>query len=1148
MSHIQMAKAPFLSSMRSEKIAQFLALYDRYKDAVSEESRLPLRLCVSPSILSVLRLKETEIDTEEQLKEALSSQSKFRSYEEFDSAFKKLRLDPTIDNAADRIYEYTARFLELKERSTLEIPDEAFCHRYINGLNPPTFARSLHQRLKDSIFSDLNQLIETAIEEFEDMQRYLDLAGKSTRQSFNDTKSFQKPYERKSTSSQERATNRALDRKSNACFYCHEPGHVKANCPKLQKKTPYVKVESSNMIIDQNNSSCSSPFLWVPVVLNDKVSSKAIIDTGATFSSITMDLVKAAEMEVKPFTEEYSCANQVKYQTLGSAYSSLSLRLGKLANSVSLSTSLKIIDGFNQILIGTDVLRELGVMTDRTFNLNLDEVFDDDCCDAVPEPPLLANTSQSATPFERGQQALQDVHIDLGDDHFDKSLQKLLLEYADVFDPVLPVEGMDVQPMPLPFKNENERVFKSARRLPPEKLKRAKQILQSYVDQGLARIATGKHQSPVVFITYPNRRPRIAGDYSGVDGINSRLIPITSCLPRISDIQAQLSSADFIASIDLPSAFYQLPIKEEDIPKTAIAVPGLSIEFTRASFGISNVPTYFQNVMSSLFSSDSTSVYIDDLICTGTKFEDFLECIRRTLQIARSKRIRFAAHKCKFVHKGIEIKVLGSVFKNNKKSIDDSRIEALVELSPPRTVSELRSIIGAFNYVREFIPNFATLTKPFHELTKKNTRFKWSDACQKSFDELKSSVLARVELSLPDGEGNLFVTVDASDEAMGGAIWKELSPSDSSTPFSKRNVAPVSFFSKSFSNTQRKFSTFQKEFLAFVTLLSQRNVSSYLKGQKFTWLTDHRNLTFVLDVEPSNHVIERWRPFLAQFSFDIQHIPGKENVWADLFSRIFPPTTTAQVNLLSGDFEKLHETGSLVPENLRQQILEDTHCSPLSGHPSKEDTIRKIVNAGLTWPSLKEDVSSFVDKCQTFIKTANIKRCKPKLSGTLFTQRPFETLSADVMGQFPKDNDGNAYLFVFVDNFSRYTILAPVTDITAASAANVFLKNIFLHFGLPRSIHSDNGKEFANQILKNLFETLNIEQTFSVPYSHESNGLVERRNRDVLSILRKLLLTYKNYDNWSSLIPSVQLILNSRYHSTTKTTPFSLIFGSDITP
>ncbi|KAL0240112.1 hypothetical protein GEMRC1_010219 [Eukaryota sp. GEM-RC1] len=152
------------------------------------------------------------------------------------------------------------------------------------------------------------------------------------------------------------------------------------------------------------------------------------------------------------------------------------------------------------------------------------------------------------------------------------------------------------------------------------------------------------------------------------------------------------------------------------------------------------------------------------------------------------------------------------------------------------------------------------------------------------------------------------------------------------------------------------------------------------------------------------------------------------------------------------------------------------------------------------------------------------------------------------MGPIPSDNEGMKYIFVFVDAFSRFTILKASKTNTANEVAYALIHSVIANYGIPFHIHSDNGSEFSNSVLTELFSLLNITNSFAIPHHHQSNGLVERRNRDVNQNLKRLIYDINDFQNWASHLPIIQLIINSKLHSTTKFTPYQLLFGIDTNP
>jgi hypothetical protein len=152
------------------------------------------------------------------------------------------------------------------------------------------------------------------------------------------------------------------------------------------------------------------------------------------------------------------------------------------------------------------------------------------------------------------------------------------------------------------------------------------------------------------------------------------------------------------------------------------------------------------------------------------------------------------------------------------------------------------------------------------------------------------------------------------------------------------------------------------------------------------------------------------------------------------------------------------------------------------------------------------------------------------------------------MGPYPTDSNSNKYIIHFVCSFSRFSELTPVPDLTAISVAKALVQCIISRYGIPGQLHTDMGSEFDNHLLKALCELLSLPHTFSVPYAHHTNGLVERRNKEALRLLKILTLQLDKYETWSEVVPMIQIILNTSTCSVTGCTPFSLIYGTDTLP
>ncbi|KAL0225171.1 hypothetical protein RCL1_003083 [Eukaryota sp. TZLM3-RCL] len=615
--------------------------------------------------------------------------------------------------------------------------------------------------------------------------------------------------------------------------------------------------------IDPDLQPIRAPKLLKLHLLINDVPVTGVIDTGASCSVITKDLAMSTNMEILNDSIRYISANNVTTSSLGTAQGVLSFRLGSVANLVQISHRLPIIPGSSLLLIGIDILSELGLLDEEGLILRLDK---EHSVILLSEAEfdyriLMADESSSkadVTPFA-SQLTDSGCTILLDDPKRTDSLVKLLHEYREVFSSLPHPDGIDCPPMEIPFHDPSAIVKIPPRRLNPEKQIIAEGIFQDLVEAGFAYFTQdSKFSSPVVLVTYPDhRKPRLTGDFSGSNGVNSHTIPVDPNLPRISDVLEFLSTANFIATLDLPKAFWQLNVATKDQEKTTLSIPGMSIAFRRACFGLKNVPAIFQNIMSSIFDIPGVFIYIDDVIIVASTFNDYIDKIRAVLTKARSHRVNIGLQKCTFSTCNHPIKILGHVFLNKTRSIDSSRISALVELPPPRNIKEVRSFVGSVNYLRDWLPQISEELAPIIELTKGSDSgnrappIKWNPDLQSRFEQIKRMIIDHVPLSLPSKDSNILISTDASDLAVGGVIWQEIPPcAPAGTPLINRKVAPLSFFSRILQNSQKNWSTIQKELVHSVEL-SLKPTSHDLYGPQ-----EYRLSLFCAGKEPNRETMD----------------------------------------------------------------------------------------------------------------------------------------------------------------------------------------------------------------------------------------------------------------------------------------------------
>ena len=157
--------------------------------------------------------------------------------------------------------------------------------------------------------------------------------------------------------------------------------------------------------------------------------------------------------------------------------------------------------------------------------------------------------------------------------------------------------------------------------------------------------------------------------------------------------------------------------------------------------------------------------------------------------------MKLKVSKCKFFQESVDF--LGHVVSDQGFSCDPKKIEAVVDCPTPTCVKEVRSFLGFCSYYRSFVPGFSHQAAPLHELTKKNVKFEWSDACEDAFNRLKTRLVNSPILGYPRNEGLFILDTDASLYGS-GAVLSQMQDGEEKV---------IAYGSKSLSKTQRNYCT-----------------------------------------------------------------------------------------------------------------------------------------------------------------------------------------------------------------------------------------------------------------------------------------------------------------------------------------------------
>jgi hypothetical protein len=228
-----------------------------------------------------------------------------------------------------------------------------------------------------------------------------------------------------------------------------------------------------------------------------------------------------------------------------------------------------------------------------------------------------------------------------------------------------------------------------------------------------------------------------------------------------------MRGAKVFSKIDLCSGYHQMKIRWSDIPKTAFTTRYGLYEYNVMFFGLTNAPAYFMYLMNKVFMEYLDKffvVFLDDILIYSKNQEENEEHLRLVLQKLREHQLYAKSRKCNFWLK--EVSFLGHIITDGGISVDPGKVDDVLRWEPPRTVKEIRSFLGLAGYYRQFIEGFSKIVKPLSTLLEKDREFKWTEACQASFEDLKKRLTTSPVLVMPDLQKGFDIYCDASRQGL----------------------------------------------------------------------------------------------------------------------------------------------------------------------------------------------------------------------------------------------------------------------------------------------------------------------------------------------------------------------------------------------
>jgi transposase InsO family protein len=764
-----------------------------------------------------------------------------------------------------------------------------------------------------------------------------------------------------------------------------------------------------------------------------------------------------------------------------------------------------------------------------------------------------------------------------------------IMDIVREFDDVFYRKGAPLKPCnlgPLEIKTGDAApVHRRPYRTPLAKRKIVENEIREMLDLGVIRPSSSPWAAPLLLVPKKDQTWRCCVDYRALNEVTQM---DRHPLPLIQDIFDQLGGATVFSTIDLKAGYWQLPVAEDSIPKTAFVCHMGQYEFTREPMGICCGPPVYQREMQRALAGltgECVLVYLDDLVIYSNSIEEHAQHLRAVLSRLREHGLTLKKEKCAWAQE--EVELLGYVISSQGIRAHPDKVHAIASLASPRTVREVRSLLGMAGYYRQTVKDFARITEPLVKLTRKHARFEWGDPQQRAFEAVKSALTSNEVMAYPQVNKPFKLFTDASQYAVGAVLVQEDNTGTDRV---------IHYVSHQLSSTQQKWAAIERE--AYAVVYAVKKLHTYLHGATTTVYTDHKPLKCLFTKQMDNTKVQRWAIFLSEYGIKIDYVQGARNVKADMLSRISNPDEVCVIDteqFIDADFPEGDEVermplsaDGIAPQELRneqrhafpelfreahtgeteyeiydgllystkppnklcahyprlvlppryyKQVIERAHRDV--GHMGRVKTQLRVQEA-YVWKGMKRDITKRLTLC-ALCAVHSRRREHVSMGEMPIAAYPGQIVSADLVGPLAETEKGEKYILTLMDHFSGWAEAYPLPNKQSETVTTCIRDVFFARIGEPEILITDNGAEFNEAEWREYLETVGIEHRTTTPVHPQSNGRSERFHRTMKEMLRKLINGRRT--DWARKLPTVLKCYRIATSTVTGFSPFHLWYS-----
>ncbi|XP_054267315.1 uncharacterized protein K02A2.6-like [Macrosteles quadrilineatus] len=756
--------------------------------------------------------------------------------------------------------------------------------------------------------------------------------------------------------------------------------------------------------------------------------------------------------------------------------------------------------------------------------------------------------------------------------------------YSDVFDESIgEIKNISVD---IVLKEDVKPVFCKARNVPYALRSAVENELETLQKNGVIYpVLQSLWATPIVVVPKPNNKVRLCGDFKVT--LNPNIRTDHYPLPNPEDIFSSIAGAKLFTKLDLSAAYNQLRINKPSQELLTITTHKGLFRFARLPFGITSAGALFQLTMDKILQGlGNTKAYLDDILIYSQNVKEMTQRVDAVLHRLHEYGVKINSNKSEFFKDRITF--LGHCLDQQGIHQSKALTDAIVNAPKPENVSQLKSYLGLLNYYGKFLPNLSTLLQPLYKLLQNDVKWEWCDKCQNAFENSKKLLLKNNVLMPYDPKLDIVVTCDSSSYGVGCVLAHQL-------PDGRER--PIAFASRTLTKCEIKYSQIEKEALAL--LFAVKKFHNFLYGRRFTLVTDHRPLIFLLG--PTKAVptlaaarVQRWALTLSAYDYTIRYKRGVEISNADCLSRLpcdsstnndlgleegevnffsnvdqlpvthreiglatkFDPTLSRVMEYTTNGWPNHTEDPALKPymdKTLQlstekdcllwgsKVVIPPTHRKEVllmlhAEHPG-ESKMKALARSYVWWPKIDQEIEEMVKECKICQVTRKSATVAP-LQPWSWPKHNWQRIHLD-FAQY----EGKDFLLI-VDSHSKWIEVFFMSSTTSNKTIEK-LRHCFAAYGLPCTVVTDGGPQFTSAEFKEFLRSNGVHHVFSPPYHPPSNGLAERAVQTVKDAFLKQMLhdsAHKTNRTLQHRIDSFLFSYRNTPHSTTGVTPSEAFF------